>query len=385
MTIHALQGGGAERVFCQLGQRWADAGHDVHVITWSNAERDPFPLEANIVRHGLDVLRDSRNIWQSLLANRERIHKLRSTLHKVNPEIVLSFCDKMNISTLRAARGLNVPTWIAERSDPSQQRLSFWWERARRMHYPRCSGCIVQTEQIAQHLSQLIPRQRIFVIPNAVNAPTTSATGPTLGSSSVSGIDADADCTNEIDDELTSSKVVLSVGRLSHEKGVDVLLAAWREIHTQLAGWKLRLVGDGLLRATLESQSADLSSVEFLGWLADPVNEYAAAELFVLPSRYEGFPNALLEAMSHGLPCIATRCSQAIDELSHAGSAVRVVAIESPIQLAAAILELAHSTDARRQLSQAALQVSQQYSWNRIGPMWDRVLLGSGLGSGDQR
>ena len=374
MTIHALQGGGAERVFCQLCQRWADAGHDVHVITWSSIDSDPFPLVANIVRHGLDVLSASRNIWQSLLANRVRLHKLRSTLRKVNPDVVLSFCDQMNITTLGAARSLGLPVWIAERSDPSQQQLSFWWERGRRLHYPYCSGCIVQTEHIAQHLSQLIPRERIFVIPNAVNAPHTSETG--------SRISSEAECTRPLDDDNASPKVVLSVGRLSHEKGVDLLLAAWREIHRQLADWKLRVVGDGPLRATLESQCSDLSSVEFLGWQADPADEYSTAGLFVLPSRYEGFPNALLEAMSHGLPCIATQCSQAIDELSQAGSAVRVVAVESRTQLAAAIVELAQAAALRQQLSQAALQVSQQYSWNRIGPLWDRLLVGSGLVSG---
>lgn len=362
MSIHALQGGGAERVFSQLSQRWADAGHEVHVITWSAADRDPFPLEANIVRHGLDLLLASRNIWQSLFANLNRLHKLRSTLRQVKPDVVLSFCDQMNIVTLRAARGLNAPVWIAERSDPSQQQLSSWWERERRLNYPHCTGCIVQTEQIAEYLSQLIPRERLFVIPNAVNAPLSPA------------MNTNAAIAPGPADELNSSKILLSVGRLSPEKGVDVLLAAWREIHSQLAGWKLRVVGDGPLRATLESQCSDLSSVEFLGWLADPTTEYSTAGMFVLPSRYEGFPNALLEAMSHGLPCIATRCSQAIDELSQAGSAVRVVAVESPTQLAAAIVELAHSADVRRELGQSALHVSQQYSWNRIGPLWDRVL-----------
>lgn len=362
MSIHALRGGGAERVFSQLSKRWADAGHDVHVITWSSADSDPFPLEAHIVRHGLDLLRTSRNVWQSLFANLVRIHKLRSTLGTVKPDVVLSFCDQMNIITLRAARGLKAPIWIAERSDPSQQQLSSWWERARRRSYPHCTGCIVQTEHIAEYLSQLLPRERLFVIPNAVNAPTSPA------------MNTSAAIAPRHTSELDSSKILLSVGRLSREKGVDVLLDAWRQIHSQLAGWKLRVVGDGPQRALLESQCSDLPSVEFLGWLSDPATEYSAAGLFVLPSRYEGFPNALLEAMSHGLPCIATRCSQAIDELSRDGSAVRMVAVQSPTQLAAAIVELTHASEVRQQLSQAALRVSQHYSWSRIGPLWDRVL-----------
>ncbi len=362
MTIHALQGGGAEWVFCQLARRWAEAGHEVHVVTWSAVDGDPAALGPNITRHGLDLLRPSSNAWQALLANWRRLRKLRATLGNLNPEVVLSFCDQMNISTLRATRGLRLPVWIAERSDPSKQQLSPWWELGRRQNYPRCTGCLVQTKQIAKHLSQLIPPERLFVIPNAVNAPLLTS-----------------DCASDPQEAsqhrgFNSSKIVLSVGRLSREKGIDVLLAAWREAQPQLDGWQLHVAGDGPQRATLEAQCTDLPSVKFLGWLADPATEYATSALFVLPSRYEGFPNALLEAMSHGLPCIATRCSQAVDELSQAGSAVRMVAVESPSQLAAAIMELGRATERRRQLSQSAKRVSQEYAWSRIGPLWDRVL-----------
>ncbi len=370
MTIHALQGGGAERVFCRLAERWSTAGHEVHVVTWSSVDSDPGQWSGDVVRHGLDLLHPSRNAWQSWRANVRRIRVLRKTLSDLQPELVLSFCDQMNISTLRGTRGLNVPVWIAERSDPAQQQLGVCWEYWRRQNYPRCTGCVVQTQQIAEHLSKLIPRKRLYVIPNAVDIPPAqrSRLSPTNDSDSREG---DA-----------PRGVVLSVGRQSHEKGIDLLLDAWRDARTKLAGWQLHIVGAGPLRESFATQYADLSEVKFLGWQSDLNRYYAAATVFVLASRYEGFPNVLLEAMSHGVPSIATRCSQAVEQLARDDTAVMTIDINSPSQLAAAMVELAQNSQHRESLSDNALRVSQEYTWNRIGPLWDRLLGGTGVASG---
>lgn len=351
LTVHALQGGGAERVLARLAERWSAAGHDVHLITWSAAATDQIPVPPAVERHGLDLLRSSANFWQGLWANVRRIRALRRKLRELQPDFVLSFCDQMNISTLQAARGLKRPVWIAEHSDPSRQRLGRAWEWWRRRTYPHCTGCVALTSEIAEHLSQWIPRSRLTIIPNAVDPIEESA-----------------------EEQRSKRPSLLSVGRLSHEKGVDQLLQAWRLAHTQLGNWDLCIVGDGSQRTTLERQAADLPRVHFTGWMSDTTPAYRTATIFVLPSRYEGFPVALLEAMSHGLTCLATRCSQAVEELSLGGEAVRVVPTESPESLARALIEL--STDPQRcqRMGTAARRVSSHYSWSRIGPLWDRLL-----------
>lgn len=370
LTIHALHGGGAERVLARLADRWSTAGHELHVITWAAADTDEIALSASVQRHGLAVTGNSHNLWQAIAANLGRVRGLRQKLRALQPELVLSFCDQMNISTLQAARGLRLPVWIAERSDPSRQQLSPMWEWWRRRTYPSCTGCIAQTSDIAQHLSQWIPPGRIQVIPNAVepvaDRPRTQlpVASPPLSSSDVS----------------TSGdlrKILLSVGRLSPEKGIDQLLLAWQLAQPKMPSWELWIVGDGSQRVNLEAQAAELSGVHFAGWLAEPAEFYRAAEMFVLPSRYEGFPNALLEAMSHGLPCVSTLCSQAIAELSRAGQALHVVptsARGAAEQLASGLVELSANPQRRQQLGAAARRVSLEYSWDRIGPLWDRLL-----------
>jgi glycosyltransferase involved in cell wall biosynthesis len=104
-------------------------------------------------------------------------------------------------------------------------------------------------------------------------------------------------------------KKVITVARLSREKGIDILIRAWPTVVQQEKDLKLIILGNGPLEEELKTLCKALGvaeSVEFGGMVQDPKERLRDADLFVLPSRAEGLSNALLEAMSHGLPCIAT-------------------------------------------------------------------------------
>lgn len=103
---------------------------------------------------------------------------------------------------------------------------------------------------------------------------------------------------------------VLTITRLSQEKGVDVLLKAWTKVVREAKDLKLLIVGYGSLESYLKSLSHSLGirgSVDFVGMIQNPWKYLEGSDLFVLPSRSEGMSNALLEAMSYGIPCIATK------------------------------------------------------------------------------
>jgi len=103
---------------------------------------------------------------------------------------------------------------------------------------------------------------------------------------------------------------VITITRLSREKGIDVLLKAWADVVREEKGLRLLIVGDGSLKSQLKSLSCSLDiaeSVDFIGMVQDTSKYLKGSDLFVLPSRSEGMPNALLEAMSYGIPCIATQ------------------------------------------------------------------------------
>jgi glycosyltransferase involved in cell wall biosynthesis len=353
LTIHALFGGGAERLMSQLASRWSAAGHEIHLVTWSTPDTDLYSVPPEVKRHGLGLLAPSRNPLRGLLANFDRIRRLRSTLRNIGPDLILSFCDQMNIVTLQAARKLPIPVIISEHSNPVKQQLSRLWEVWRSRSYPSCSACVVLTDEIANHMQRWVPADRISVIPAAIAPPGTGST--------------------ELVPTQRSDKLVLAVGRLSHEKGFDLLIEAWRKIHPQLPGWQLHIAGSGSEHAALTAQARDLPSVQLLGWIPNAWPLYQQATMFALSSRYEGFPVALVEALSQGCPSIATRCTEATQR-PPLSTALQLVDTESSDQLASAILNLAKQPVLRSQLSISSIQAGSEFHWDRIGPLWDRLL-----------
>jgi glycosyltransferase involved in cell wall biosynthesis len=261
----------------------------------------------------------------------------------------------MNIATLQAAHRLRVPVWIAEHSNPAKQKLSTMWELWRMRTYPHCAGCIVLTKDIAEYMQRWIDPKRICVIPNAIATPVAQH--------------------NEHKTAPNNCRVVLALGRLSPEKGVDILVKAWRQIHSQVGDWELHIAGDGPQRSELEELSRDLPKIKFLGWMDNPWEAYAKSSIYVLPSRYEGFPVALVEAMSQRLACVSTRSSDALNELSADQTAVRLVDLESPEQLGESMLALIQAPLRRKELGDNAQILSRNYSWEKIGPLWDQLLL----------
>lgn len=349
LTIHALFGGGAERLMSQLATRWSAAGHEIHLITWSTPDTDQYAVPPEVRRSGLGLLAASRSRLRGLLANLRRVRTLRSTLKSIQPELILSFCDQMNIVTLQAARKLPIPVIISEHSNPAKQRLGRIWEVWRSRNYPRCSECVVLTDEIAQYMQRWLPADRIRIIPAAIAPPTEHA--------QVNRAEA----------------LVLAVGRLSHEKGFDLLIEAWRKIQHQLPGWQLHIAGAGAEQAALTEQARDLLSIRLLGWIPNAWPLYQQATMFVLSSRYEGFPIALVEALSQGCPAIATRCTEATQR-PPLSMALHLVDTESADQLATAILQLAQQPDRRKQFSVAGVQASSEFHWDKTGILWDRLL-----------
>ncbi|MEM8733186.1 MAG: glycosyltransferase [Planctomycetota bacterium] len=316
LVIHALHGGGAERLMSQLASRWSTQ-HDVHLLTWSSPQSDSYPIADQVQRHSLGLLRESRHFVDALLSNTRRIKRLRSKLRELEPDLMLSFCDRTNIVAMQASRGLAAARWISEHSNPAEQHLGWLWEKWRQRTYRDCDGCTVLTPDIADWMSAIVPADRIRVIPPSISIPkfseqvSATASGEPRDEQNGAG-------TNSLPAHLTANrKRLLFVGRLSAEKRVDRLLNAWRQIESRLANWELVIVGSGPEEESLRKAAENCSRVVMTGWCDKPAIYYQAADLFALPSDYEGFPVALLEAMAQGLACISTDCTGALDEINH--------------------------------------------------------------------
>jgi glycosyltransferase involved in cell wall biosynthesis len=171
-------------------------------------------------------------------------------------------------------------------------------------------------------------------------------------------------------DPASAERAMICVARLVYSKGLDVLLHAWGRMMAEPGEWRahleprLRLVGGGLLREQLERIVAELGigdSVEFLGPRADIVDLLQQSWGFVLPSRYEGMPNALLEAMACGLPCVGTRVSGSEDIIADGENAL-LVEPEQPAQLARALRRIIEDGELAGRLGQRGrLTVLREY------------------------
>lgn len=170
--------------------------------------------------------------------------------------------------------------------------------------------------------------------------------------------------------------VVVTVGRMHPVKGHDVLLQAITLVREQIPAVQLRLIGDGPGRQATEEQIRELGledTVVLLGTqLAEDVrDELRRAAVFVLPSRSEGMPLSLLEAMAVGCPVVATTVGGVSDLLS--GSGIEV-APEDPTALAEALVSILRDADLRQRAAAAAMKRAEGFSWDRSVDAYEALL-----------
>lgn len=353
LVIHSLQYGGAERVLAQLAEHWVSTGHTVSLITLSDAATDSYPLPAAVNRFGLNLIKASKLPWDPIINNGRRISAIRAAFQQVNPEVIISFTEKSNVLTLFASRGLNIRTIIAERTDPRHHHISFIWGYLRRKTYPRADLLVVQTASVAAYCRREYPCP-VKIIPNLAPTVPDSGTRP-----------------------LTARKRLLAVGRLDPHKGFKSLINVFSRLAATLLDWDLRIVGEGPEHRELEQLIAKLDlrdRVELPGWNPDIASEYAAADLFVLSSEYEGFPNALLEAMAHGLPAVSYDCDSGPRDIIRNGQDGLLVKPGDTAELERSLRQVMAGQSLRERLGGAAREVQSRFNSERIFASWDELL-----------
>ena len=170
---------------------------------------------------------------------------------------------------------------------------------------------------------------------------------------------------------------VLAVGRLSPQKGFDLLLQAWLVAGRQLPGWSLRIVGAGPMRDELSKQATTLgieSTVFFEPFTSDPYPYYSKCGIFVLSSRWEGLPTVLTEAMVCGAPCISFDCPNGPRELIRDGVNGILLPPEGVDDLAGAIVKLGADPGLRQTLGSEARKVSELVSSSSVAAHWHNFL-----------
>ncbi|MBI4615965.1 MAG: glycosyltransferase family 4 protein [Planctomycetes bacterium] len=357
LFIASLAAGGAERVLSGLANAWAERGRDVLLVTLAPASSDFYTLHRAVRRVGLGLLKDSSNPLEAVRANARRLAALRLALSEARPEVLVSFMTGANVLSLAASKGLSFPVVVSERIDPREWSEGWFWSAARQLLYPSASALVVATESVAAWAKEEFRRVRVHVIPNPVLV--------SGGRGAPSPLPADR------------VRTVLAMGRMTRQKGFDLLLAAFGRVVPRHPGWRLVILGGGEERPRLDALVRELGiadKVSMPGTTRDPSTFFSAAEIFVLSSRFEGFPNALLEAMAHGLPVIAADCPSGPAEIVTDGEDGLLVPREDVPALASGLDRLMSDPEERARLGARAKEVRERFSLDRILALWDDLL-----------
>lgn len=364
LVISSLSSGGAERVMSIMANYWVVKKWDITLLTFDNGPRPPFYDLDSSVRHiPLSIAGDSPNPLVGIWNNLKRIQMLQATIAQSKPDAVISFIDQVNVLTLLATSFLNVPVVVSERVDPTLYSIGRIWEQLRRWAYPLADRIVVQTQGALSYFSSGL-QPHVSIIPNPVLLPNQR---------------------EQIADNLIverfsskdSTRSVIAMGRLTKQKGFDVLLQAFARLKDVRSEWTLIILGEGELRTELESLCGSLglsNRVHLPGVVKNPYKVLVQADIFVMPSRFEGFPNALCEAMACGLPVISTDCLSGPREIIRDGVDGILVPNEDVEALAAAMERLMSNEAERKRLSTRAPEVLERYSLEKVMGMWEKLL-----------
>ena len=355
LMIFSLGGGGAQRVISNMANYWAANGRAVTLVTYGDVSaRDSYGLHPAVEWRPLSIARESRNRFEAIAFNLIRLVIIRRAIAKTEPDAVISFLDKVNVRTIISCLGTQFPVVVSERVDPAEHSIGLGWNLLRSFSYRYAARVVTQTERALGFFSGEI-RRKGRVIPN-----------PLLIQERYLGLR-----------HQSRTKVVIAMGRLVHQKGFDLLLRAFSVVARKYPEWRLVVWGEGDLRMELENLRDELGlqgRATFRGWTDDPFGEMRRAELFVLSSRYEGFPNALCEAMGCGLPVISFDCPSGPNQIIRDGVDGILVAPNDVDALATAMDRVIEDHSFRSSLGVRASAAIRRLDLKGIMGKWEAVL-----------
>ncbi len=368
---HLYNSGGMERVLTQK-VNWL-AAHTQHEITILTTEPVPagtpkcyFPLseKVQVVELNIDFNADyTKPLLSKYFAHMRRMNAYKRALTEYIGQHGIDLCISLGGKEIAFLRHLPCRT-IAEMHFAMNQRRQLIEANHKSLFWSLVGE--VRTKQLVQAVK---PLERLVVLTEADKAAWEKA-----GCKNVTVIPNPCILNNSPFSILNSQfpKTVLAVGRLHEQKGFDLLLQAWQPIEKHYPEWQLRIVGEGPKRAELETQVRELTLRHAIiaGRTENVAEEYAAASLFVLSSRYEGLPLALIEAMWCGVPCVAFDCPQGPAELLADGRGwlVENGNVEKLTQQIVYAISHPEEAAARAQKAQAFAQAT--YSEAAIMPRW---------------
>jgi glycosyltransferase involved in cell wall biosynthesis len=342
---NGISGGGIERASVSLSNYFAKLGFDVSIVALYKSTPF-FQLHKDIKFVEPDFERTTNNKINYTI---KMMFFLRKYVKNYQPDTILAFSEWTNPYVVLALSGLSYPLYLTDRMNPLA-KLPLLSELLRKHLYGKANGIISQSNFAKSILFKKTKSPNIKVINNPVNI------------------------IEKINTPILNR--IVSVGRLEKVKGHDYLINAFAKIEDK--SWELSIVGDGSERTNLENLAKELkieNRVIFHGHLLDFRKQLSESQIFVLPSLKEGFPNALIEAMTVPLACICTDFFQGHNEIIDQNVNGMIVPPANIEKLIEALNDLISNNEKRILLANNSVKVREKLKFETIANTYLKFIL----------
>lgn len=343
--------GGAGRVAAILANQLYQKGYDITLVHDFENWKSIYFLNEKIPKKLIITKSKKQGVLNRVTKWYICIKTIRKYIRETNPDIIIATQAMMFLCCYIANIRFGVPIIAADHTSFTR-RMGLILDFVRYHLYSKADGLSVLTKKDFNILGAKYPNKQ--VIYNPISFPI-------------------------LEKQTIRKKRVLCVGRLEvwEIKGFDIIIKIWAEIATHYPDWTLEIVGSGdnKSKSYLEKIIADakLSSCKLLGHVNNMKDLYASSEIFALPSRMEGFPMVLMEAMSQGCACVAFEIGGATNEMFE-GRDGFIIKDGDIASFKNSLITLMENKSIREEFSINALKSVQRFSVDRFVKSWENLL-----------
>lgn len=343
--------GGAEFALSQIMNNLVRSGCEVSLLTFDTEDKSLiYELDKKIDWYRVQI---SSKVIQTykLLPGRllKRVFYCATLLKKIKPQLLIGFTDFSNIFTLMLGLKSRIPSIVCERSNPIKRPTLKKWKLLRYILFPFAKKIIIQTQAVRKKYPFYL-RSKMTVIPNFIKAPV--ATNNT---------------------KKMQRPYILNIGRLRYVKGQDFLIRSFSLLAGKFPQWSLVIVGEGSYRSVLENLISKLGlkdRVYLLGEISDPASILNETDIFAFTSRWEGFPNALAQAMAAGKAVVSLDCDHGPRDLIPTNEWGSLVSENCIHAYSRELQNLMESPERRLNLGNQAMKVTEKFNEEKVVEMW---------------
>ena len=344
----SMRFGGAERVMSLLANKWTERGHQVSLVIMDDEKQMAYSLNEQVTVQYMQSCRFDKPGKLSSL-----IRTLRRYILNGKPDVILSFFCNVSAFCWAASFGTGIPLIFSERNDPYNNINGIKAKLFQTVALRSAKHVVFQTAGARDYYGSDMIRKATIIL-NPFDADRLPA------------------------GNRQKEKILVSVGRLSTQKNQKVLIDAFAKVAAAYPEHKLVIYGEGPLRQQLQEQIDGYGLTDRIllpGNEKDIMAKLQKAELFVFSSDFEGLPNALIEAMATGLPCVSTDCSPGgARELIENYTNGILVPCGDAEKMAEAINYILQNSDQAEQMGREAKNITQRLDIEKIASQWEQLL-----------